>query len=175
VAKQAHKKLPQNHYMLPDLKKRKTLDIGVISDTHGSLGSRARDALGRADVILHAGDFDTPEVLDRLEKLAPVMAVRGNMDYGSWANHLPVSDLIELSGVYLYMLHNLNALDLDPAAAGIQVVVSGHTHQPAALRSNGILFLNPGSPTSPRYGSEPSVAMLRLNQGSIRYQFIEVE
>jgi len=161
--------------MLPDLTKRKTLDIGVVSDTHGSLGARARDALVRADVILHAGDFDTPEVLEQLEKLAPVVAVRGNMDYGSWANPLPVSDLIELGGVYLYMLHNLNALDLDPAAAGIQVVVSGHTHQPAALRSNGILFLNPGSPTSPRFGSEPSVAMLRLNQGSIRYQLIEVE
>jgi len=161
--------------MHPDLTKRKTLAIGVISDTHGNLGAGARDALTGADVILHAGDFDTPEVLAQLEKLAPVIAVRGNMDYGRWANPLPVTDLVELGGVYLYLLHNLHALDLDPAAAGIQVVVSGHTHQPAAIRSNGILFLNPGSPTSPRYGSEPSVAMLRLNAGRLHHQFIEVE
>lgn len=161
--------------MHPDLTKRKTLTIGIISDTHGSLGAQVRDALGSADVILHAGDFDTPEILDQLQKLAPVIAVRGNMDYGSWANPLPVTDLVELGGVCLYLLHNLNALDLDPAGAGIQVVVSGHTHQAAAIRSNGILFLNPGSPTSPRYGSEPSVAMLRVNQGRMRYQFIEVE
>jgi len=160
--------------MPPDLTISKTLDIGVISDTHGRLGTRARDVLGRADVILHAGDFDTPEVLDALEKLAPVLAVRGNMDYGRWAKPLPVTDLVELGGVHLYLLHNVNALDLDPAAAGIQVVISGHTHQAAAIRSNGVLFLNPGSPTSPRYGGEPSVAMLRLNQGSIRYQFVEV-
>lgn len=161
--------------MLPDLTKRKALAIGLISDTHGNLGARARDALEGVDVILHTGDFDTPEVLEQLEKLAPVIAVRGNMDYGRWADPLPVTDLVELGGVYLYLLHNLNALDLDPAAAGIQVVVSGHTHQSAAIRSNGVLFLNPGSPTSPRYGSEPSVAMLRLNQGRVRYQFVEVE
>ena len=161
--------------MGPDLTKRKTLDIGVISDTHGNLGTGTRAALQGADVILHAGDFDTPEVLDQLEKLAPVIAVRGNMDYGNWANPLPVTDMVELGGVYLYLLHNLNALDLDPAAAGIQIVVSGHTHQAAAIQSNGVLFLNPGSPTSPRYGSEPSVAMLRLNQGRIRHHFIEVE
>jgi len=161
--------------MHPDLAKRKALTIGIISDTHGSLGAPVRNALVGADVILHAGDFDTPEVLDQPPKLAPVIAVRGNMDYGSWANPLPVTDLVELGGVYLYRLHNLNALDLDPAAAGIQVVVSGHTHQAAAIRSNGILFLNPGSPTSPRYGSEPSVAMLRVNQGRIRHHFIEVE
>jgi len=161
--------------MQSDFTKCKTLKIGVISDTHGSLGGRVCEALNSVDVILHAGDFDTPDILDQLQKLAPVIAVRGNMDYGHWANPLPVTDLVELGGVYLYLVHNLNTLDLDPASAGIQVVISGHTHQALANRSNGILFLNPGSPTSPRYGSEPSVATLHVNQGRIGYQFIEVE
>jgi putative phosphoesterase len=161
--------------MHPDLATRTKLDIGILSDTHGSLGSQVHAALSRADVVIHVGDFDTPEVLDALEKLAPVIAVRGNMDYGRWADSLPVTDMVELGGITLYLLHNLSALDLDPAAAGVQVVISGHTHQAAAVRSNGILFLNPGSPTAPRFGTAPSMALLQVDQGKIRHRFIEVE
>ena len=161
--------------MHPDLKTREKIAIGIISDTHGSLSPKTLSALSRADVLVHAGDFDTPEVLSALEKLSPVIAVRGNMDTGNWAANLPAADLVELGGIYLYILHNLNALDLDPNTADVKVVVSGHTHQAAAVRSNGVLFLNPGSPTSPRYGTDASVAMLQVDQGRVQYRFIEVE
>ncbi len=161
--------------MHPDPKTREKIDIGIISDTHGSVSPKTLAALSRADVIVHAGDFDTPEVLSALEKLCPVIAVRGNMDHGNWAANLPAADMVELGGIYLYVLHNLNALDLDPNTADVKAVISGHTHQAAVVRSNGVLFLNPGSPTSPRYGSEASVAMLQVNQGRIRYHFIAVE
>ena len=161
--------------MNQDLSKRDQIDIGVISDTHGRLSKKARDVLSRADVIVHAGDFDTPEVMADLEKVAPLVAVRGNMDYGNWAEQLPAADMVEMGGLSLYILHNLNALDLDPAAAEIGVVISGHTHQAAAVRSDGVLFLNPGSATSPRYGSDASVAMLKVRRGSLRYKFYEVE
>ncbi len=161
--------------MRPDLKTREKIDIGIISDTHGSLSPKTLSALSRADVIVHAGDFDTSEVLSALETLCPVIAVRGNMDSGNWAANLPAADMVELGGTCLYILHNLNALDLDPNAADVKIVISGHTHQAAAVRSNGVLFLNPGSPASPRYGSDASVAMLQVDQGSIRYHFIEVE
>jgi len=160
--------------MNPDLKTRDKINIGIISDTHGSLSHKALSTLNRADVIVHAGDFDTPEVLSALEKLCPVIAVRGNMDYGHWAEGLPAADMVELGGIHLYLLHNLNTLDLDPIAADVKVVVSGHTHQAAAAQSNGVLFLNPGSPTSPRHGTDASVAMLQVVQGRLRYHFIEV-
>jgi putative phosphoesterase len=151
------------------------IDIGVIADTHGKLSRKTASVLSRADVIIHAGDFDTPEVLAALERVAPVITVRGNMDHGNWAANMPVTDMTELGGCCIYILHNLYALDIDPAAAGIKVVISGHTHQAAAVQSDGILFLNPGSPTAPRYESGASVAMLNINQGKIRYRFLEVE
>ena len=161
--------------MSTDLTTLDNIDIGVISDTHGKLSRKAASVLSRADVIIHAGDFDTPEVLAALERLAPVITVRGNMDYGNWAASMPVTDMTELGGCYIYILHNLYALDIDPVTAGIKVVISGHTHQAAAVQSNGILFLNPGSPTEPRSGTDASMAMLNVNQGKIRYRFLEVE
>jgi len=164
-----------NTKMSKDLATLDTVDIGVISDTHGKLNRKAQSFLGRADVIIHAGDFDTPEVLDTLGKIAPVIAVRGNMDYGHWSAGLPVTEMAELGGCCFYILHNLHGLDIDPAAAGIKVIISGHTHQAAAEKSAGTLFLNPGSPTAPRYGSEATVAMLNVNQGTVRYRFLEVE
>jgi uncharacterized protein len=160
--------------MHPDLTTREKIAIGILSDTHGSLSPKARSALSGADVIIHAGDFDTPEVLADIKNVAPVIAVRGNMDAGNWAMQLPPADMVSLGGQHLYVLHNLNALDLDPVAADIRVVISGHTHQAAASQSNGVLFLNPGSPTSPRYGTEASVAMLQLDHGRVRYRFVEV-
>ncbi len=167
--------LRMSRAMNKNLTTRGSLDIGIISDTHGKLSPKVQSALSQADVILHAGDIDTPEVLTTLKSLAPVIAVCGNMDHGNWAATLPVTEMVELGGIYFYMLHNLHGLDIDPAAADIQVVISGHTHQAAAVQSDGILFLNPGSPTTPRYGSAASVAMLNVNQGKIRYRFLEVE
>lgn len=160
--------------MDPDLTTWEKMDIGVLSDTHGSLSAKTRAVLGGVDVIIHAGDLDTPAVLAELENVAPVIAVRGNMDAGRWATQLPPADMVSLGGLDLYIVHNLNALDLDPAAAGVRVVISGHTHQAAAVQSNGILFLNPGSPTAPRYGADASVAMLQVDHGRVRYHFIKV-
>jgi len=157
-----------------DLATLDTIDIGVISDTHGKLSRKAQSVLSRADVIMHAGDVDTPEVLAALESLAPIMTVRGNMDCGNWTVNLPVTDMVEIGGLYFYMIHNLNNMDIDPATAGIKIVISGHTHQTAAVQSGGILFLNPGSPTAPRYGTAASVAMLKVDQGKITYRFHEV-
>ncbi len=161
--------------MQKDLNIENTIVAGVISDTHGKLSAGARSVLSRADLILHAGDVDTPDVLTALESLAPVTLVRGNMDYGRWAANLPVTDMFELGGLGFYMLHNLHALDLDPSAAGVKVVISGHTHQAAAVESDDVMFLNPGSSTAPRHGSEASVALLTIVHGKISYRFYEVE
>ncbi len=121
------------------------MQIGVISDTHGLLRPEAVAALRGSDRILHAGDVGDPGILDRLRELAPVTAVRGNIDRETWAAALPETELVEVEGVSLYMLHDLARLDLKPEAAGIRVVIYGHTHQPEIEERNGVLYFNPGS------------------------------
>lgn len=149
--------------------------IGVISDTHGVLNQGAMQALRGVDQILHAGDIDTPEVLKSLAQIAPVTAVRGNMDQGPWARPLPVTDLMDFNGVNIYMLHSLDLLDLDPAAAGIQVVISGHTHQPEIKTRAGILYFNPGSASYARYGGKISVGRIALGPNGVRPRIIGLE
>lgn len=137
--------------------------IGVVSDTHGHLPVDVAMALEGVDLILHAGDIDTPHVFELLSQLAPVQAVRGNMDQGNWARSLPVTLPVELPGALIYVLHDLARLDLDPAAAGMRVVVSGHTHRAAIEQRGRVLFLNPGSACFPR-GAEPrSIARLEVS------------
>lgn len=119
--------------------------LGVISDTHGLLRPEAVRVLRGSDLIVHAGDIGSPEVLRELEKLAPVRAVRGNNDRGPWADKLPLTDALELGGASIYVLHDVNELDLDPRAAGFSVVVAGHSHQPRCEERDGVLFFNPGS------------------------------
>ena len=121
------------------------MHIGLISDTHGLLRPQALLALGGSDLIIHAGDVGKPEVLAALRKLAPVVAVRGNADTSLWADILPETAVAEAGSVLLYVLHDVPALDLDPAAAGFQVVVSGHSHQPGKFERDGVLYINPGS------------------------------
>ena len=121
--------------------------LGVISDTHGLLRPEALKALQGSELIIHAGDIGKAPVLKALRTLAPVLAVRGNTDRGDWAGELPRREVVALRGVQIYVLHNLLELDLDPAAAGLAAVISGHTHQPSISRRNGVLFLNPGSPS----------------------------
>src|SRR5438093_5313809 len=119
--------------------------IGVIADTHGLLRPEAIAALRGSDFIIHAGDIDEPVILENLSALAPVTAVRGNVDRGPWAKRLPTSDVLEVGGVSIYVIHNLLELDLKPEAAGFAAVVCGHTHVPKQERQNGVLYFNPGS------------------------------
>jgi uncharacterized protein len=139
--------------------------IGVISDTHGHLPDGVATVFDQVKRIIHAGDIDHPRILDQLGQIAPVTAVRGNMDGGSWAERLPRFDMIQVNGIYLYVLHRVEHLDIDPAAAGVGVVIGGHTHQPANETANGVLFFNPGSACFPRRGTLPSVGILEIGGG----------
>ncbi len=128
--------------------------LGVISDTHGLLRPEALKALEGVDHIIHAGDIGNPEVLVDLGGIAPVTAVRGNMDWEDWAGDLPKTAVVEIGGASIYVLHDLDLLDLIPRAASFDAVVFGHTHQPEIARSGGVLYLNPGS-AGPVRGSKP--------------------
>lgn len=149
--------------------------IGILSDTHGLLRPEVVKALAGCDHILHAGDVGENDVLDGLKRIAPVVAVRGNMDYGSWSNALPVKEMVEIAGIFFYMLHDLNQLDLEPAAAGIQVVVSGHTHQPQLIKKGGVTYLNPGSAGHRRFDYPVSVAMVSIENGTVIPRIVEID
>ena len=134
--------------------------VGVIADTHGLLRPEALEALRGSDLIVHAGDVGTPDVLRALEELAPVVAVRGNNDRGPWASALPVVEVLELGWASLYVLHDLNGLDLDPRAAGFSAVIAGHSHQPRSEERDGVLYFNPGSAGPRRFRLPVSVGHL---------------
>jgi putative phosphoesterase len=148
--------------------------IGLISDTHGLLRPEALRALDGSDLIVHAGDVGKPEILDALKRLAPLVAVRGNIDKGGWADALPLTATIEAGSVAVYVLHDLQQLDLDPAAAGFHVVVSGHSHQPSRTERDGVLYLNPGSAGPCRFQLPVTVARLDLRQPPWEAEFIDV-
>ena len=140
--------------------------IGVISDTHGLLRPEALNALAGVDHILHAGDVGDIAILDRLRTVAPVTAIRGNIDTSGACAALPANEAIELDGSLVYLLHSLGDLDLKPEAAGISVVISGHSHKPSITWKNGVLYLNPGSAGPRRFRLPVTLAHLRL-QGKI--------
>jgi uncharacterized protein len=146
--------------------------IGLVSDTHGLLRPEAIKALTGADLILHAGDIGTREVLERLQSLAPVVAVRGNNDRGDWANAIPERQVTQVGSVSIYMLHDLNEIDVNPVAADFQVVVSGHTHQPLIERREGVLFVNPGSAGPRRFRLPVSVARLVIDGSNVRGEVV---
>ena len=139
--------------------------IGVISDTHGLLREQALAALKGSDHIIHAGDVGAPEILDKLAEIAPVTAVRGNVDRAPWARKIPETEVIVLGSVSIYILHKLQDLDLKPEAAGFRVVVSGHTHMPRQDVKNGVLYFNPGSAGPRRFRLPVTVGRL-IVQGS---------
>jgi putative phosphoesterase len=148
--------------------------LGVISDTHGLVRPEAVEALEGTDMIIHAGDIGTPEVLEALHAMAPVVAVRGNNDKGDWALALPETEVVEVGGVALYVLHDVHALDLDPVAAGFHAVISGHSHRPAMAKRQGVLFLNPGSAGPRRFKLPVSVARLIIRGNAIDGQLVEL-
>ncbi len=148
--------------------------IGVISDTHGLIRPEAIKALTGTELIIHAGDVGSREVLDKLEEIAPVVAVLGNTDGGELRWKLPETERIEFWGKHFYLLHDLNNLYINPVGAMISVVISGHTHKPKAYRRNGTLYLNPGS-AGPRRDELPvSVARMRVGDGELDYEIIEL-
>lgn len=149
--------------------------VGVISDTHGHLSEQAIQALEGVSLIIHAGDLDTVEVFEQLAQIAPVSAVRGNMDYGSELRRLPSTQVDQVGDTYIYTIHDLGKLDLDPAAAGFQVVVHGHYHWPEIKQRNGVIFVNPGSATSPRMGSQRSLVLLYYHNGDIKTELVSLD
>ena len=132
--------------------------VGVISDTHGLMRPEALAALAGSDHILHAGDIGTPAVLEALHAIAPVTAVRGNNDRGPWAEAIAEREMLELGGAWFYVLHDIAELDIDPQAAGVQVVVAGHSHKPLREERDGVIYLNPGSAGPRRFKLPVAVA-----------------
>jgi putative phosphoesterase len=153
---------------------RATLTVGVVSDTHGLLRPEALDALRGVDQILHAGDVGTPDILASLKAIAPTTAVRGNVDHGVWATALPMTDVIRLGDLDVFMLHDLGALDLDPVAAGFAAVITGHSHQPKAEWKRGVLYLNPGSAGPRRFTLPVTLSILRITGGTIEHERIDL-
>jgi putative phosphoesterase len=136
--------------------------IGIISDTQGLLRPEAQQALRGVQLIIHAGDVGATEILVRLKLIAPVFAVRGNVDTQPWAQELPLTTVVETSGFNFYVLHNLQDLDLKPQAAGLDAVISGHTHQAEQRQEAGVLFLNPGSAGPRRFQLPVTLALVEI-------------
>ena len=146
--------------------------IGLISDTHGLMRPEALAALQGVSQIIHAGDVGSPEVLAALRGVASVTAIRGNVDHGRWVQGLPASRVVEVDGVLLYVLHDLGALDLDPAAAGFAAVISGHSHKPRVERRDEVLYINPGSAGPRRFKLPVTLALLRLLHGGVEAELV---
>jgi putative phosphoesterase len=138
--------------------------IGIISDTHGLLRPEAQRALLGVELIIHAGDVGAPEILTRLKGIAPVFAIRGNVDVQPWAQELPLAAVVQTDGLTFYVLHNLRDLDLKPQAAGFDAVISGHTHQPEQHYDTGVLYLNPGSAGPRRFNLPVTLALLEISR-----------
>lgn len=149
--------------------------LGIISDTHGLLRPEAAAFLQGCDRIVHGGDIGTPQVLTRLSVIAPVTAVRGNNDQGAWAEAIPETEFFAFSGIHVYAIHDLSLLDLDPLAAGIQVVVSGHSHKPRIEQRDGIFFVNPGSAGPRRFKLPISVGEILVEGGVISPRIVKLD
>ncbi len=149
--------------------------VGVISDTHGRLPKSILTVFKDIDLIIHAGDIGKQEILESLEQIAPIVGIRGNMDMGNWACHLPEKEVIKVSQISLCVIHDVTKTDLIPNSNRCQVVISGHTHRPMLEKHREVLFLNPGSAVQPRYGYPASVGLLRINGKSVKAQLIEIK
>jgi putative phosphoesterase len=153
---------------------RKVTAIGLISDTHGLLRQEALHALEGSELIIHAGDVGKSEIIDTLKVIAPVFAVRGNVDTESWASALPETEVVTTGTATIYVLHDVHALDLNPAAAGFHIVVSGHSHKPARMDSGGVLYINPGSAGPRRFQLPVTIARLDLAKTPWKVDFISL-
>jgi uncharacterized protein len=149
--------------------------VGVISDTHGLLRPEAVATLQGSAYIIHAGDVGDPAILKRLKEIAPVTAVRGNVDRGSWAKKILETNVLEINGLSIYVLHDLNQLDLNPEAAGFSAVVSGHSHMPKQETKNGVLYFNPGSAGPKRFKLPVTVGRIRIQDGKLHGEILQIQ
>jgi len=148
--------------------------IGVISDTHGLLRPEALELLRGSEHIIHAGDIGSPDIIPALEKIAPATYIRGNVDIQPWARRFAETEVVELAGVHIYVIHDLNALDLNPKAAGFAAVISGHSHQPKQQMKDGVLYFNPGSAGPRRFKLPISVGRLQILNGGIEAKILDL-
>lgn len=151
------------------------LDIGIISDTHGLLRPAALEALAGVSHILHAGDVGRGMILEKLREIAPVTAVRGNVDYDPPLDGLPLTEWIELGGLAIYMIHIREDLDLDPRSAGLGMVIYGHSHKPEIVEKNGVLYVNPGSAGPRRFSLPVTLARMRISAGVPEVWLVELD
>lgn len=151
-----------------------SLTVGVISDTHGLLRPEALSRLRGANAIVHAGDIGNPEILTQLRQVAPVTAVRGNIDTATWSKEIPETDVLEIDGVSLYVLHNVQDLDFSPSASGFAAVIFGHSHQPLIEWRKDVLFFNPGSAGPKRFSLPISLGRLTIVNGKVRAELIDL-
>jgi uncharacterized protein len=149
--------------------------IGLVSDTHGLVRPEALAALRGCNLVLHAGDVGSSEVLQEFGQLAPVVAVRGNTDRGAWADGLPEAEEVQVGTTWLHLLHQLDRLSIDPSAAGFDVVVHGHSHKPSVETRNGVLYVNPGSAGPRRFNLPVSVARLEIGPVRIDAEILTLE
>ncbi|HLZ66432.1 MAG TPA: metallophosphoesterase family protein [Aliidongia sp.] len=149
--------------------------IGLISDTHGLLRPEALAALQASDAIIHAGDIGDPAILTELARVAPVTAVRGNIDRGAWATSIATTELVELGGAWIYVIHDIADFRLDPAAMGCRVVVAGHSHKPGVRELANVLYVNPGSAGPRRFSLPISLGRLVIEGDEISVELIELE
>ena len=151
------------------------LRVGVISDTHGILRPEARAFLVGCDYIIHGGDIGSASILQELAAMAPLIAVRGNNDRDSWAEHLPTTELVRVGDLFVYVIHDLAQLDIEPRAAGVQVVISGHSHRPCNQTRDGILFFNPGSCGPRRFNLPICVGELKADGKGVEGRTVELK
>jgi hypothetical protein len=145
-----------------------------VSDTHGLLRPELVAALAGCTLIVHAGDVGRPEVLHGLRRIAPVVAVRGNVDRGPWVQQLRRTEVVEVGQALLYLIHDVDEIELDPVAAGFQAVISGHSHEPGSHQQQGVLYVNPGSAGPRRLGRPVCAAVLRVDGGDLQVEWIRL-
>jgi putative phosphoesterase len=157
-----------------NLQNKESIVVGVISDTHGLLIPTALKALKDVDLIIHAGDIGNADVLYELKRIAPVVAVRGNMDMSNGLKNLPETEAVEVGNVFVYVIHDIQKLDIVPSGAGFKAVIFGHFHRPSVSEEDGVLYLNPGSAAQPRRDYPASIALLHIRGESIKAEIVDI-
>ena len=152
----------------------KALRVGLISDTHGLLRPEARRFASNCDYLIHGGDIGSADILEELAAFAPLTAVKGNNDTQPWAAHLPATEMIRIGGIFLYVIHDVAELDIEPQAAGVRVIVSGHSHKPSVGERNGVLYVNPGSCGPRRFKLPISVGELLVRGSDVHAHTMEL-